>query len=47
MKGSAFHQWLISIGFTEQRELIRMYRGKNAYPGTPEKQFAILGPEFG
>jgi len=47
MKGSAFHQWLTSIGFTEQRELIRMYRGKNAYPGTPEKQFAILGPEFG
>lgn len=47
MKGSAFQQWLSSIGFTEQRELIRMYRGKNNYPGIPEKQFAILGPEFG
>ena len=40
-------QWLSSIGFIEQRPLIRMYRGSNAYPGIPEKQFAILGPEFG
>ena len=39
--------WLRSIGFTEQRPLIRMYRGSNAYPGRPDKQFAILGPEFG
>jgi hypothetical protein len=39
--------WLSSIGFTEQRPLIRMYRGSNASPGVPEKQFAILGPEFG
>lgn len=44
---SPFKQWLESIGFSEQRKLIRMYRGKNAYPGMPEKQFAILGPEFG
>jgi hypothetical protein len=40
-------QWLSSIGFTEQRELIRMYKGKNDFPGLPEKQFTILGPEFG
>jgi len=40
-------QWLSSIGFREQRPLLRMYRGTNAYPGIPEKQFAILGPEFG
>lgn len=39
--------WLSSIGFTEQRALIRMVRGTNAFPGVPEKQFAILGPEFG
>lgn len=39
--------WLSSIGFEEQRPLIRMYRGTNTYPGIPEKQFAILGPEFG
>ncbi|MES1218438.1 MAG: GNAT family N-acetyltransferase [Bacteroidota bacterium] len=40
-------QWLASIGFTEQRPFVRMYRGTNKYPGQPEKQFAILGPEFG
>ena len=40
-------QWLSSIGFKEQRPLIRMYRGTNAYPGIPGNQFAILGPEFG
>lgn len=40
-------EWLISIGFKEQRPLIRMYRGSNRFRGEPEKQFAILGPEFG
>lgn len=40
-------QWLTSLGFREQRPLLRMYRGTNSYPGKPEKQFAILGPEFG
>jgi predicted N-acetyltransferase YhbS len=39
--------WLTSLGFTEQRPLIRMYRGTNEWPGIPDKQFAILGPEFG
>ncbi|MGH9839224.1 MAG: GNAT family N-acetyltransferase [Blastocatellia bacterium] len=39
--------WLESIGFREQRPFIRMYRGENPYPGLPEKQFGILGPEFG
>jgi GNAT superfamily N-acetyltransferase len=47
MDNSPFQQWLMSLGFTEQRKLIRMYRGKNSYPGIPAKQFAILGPEFG
>lgn len=40
-------QWLSSIGFTEQRQFTRMYRGSNTWPGIPHKQFAILGPEFG
>ena len=40
-------KWLISAGFTEQRSLIRMYHGSNRFAGIPEKQFAILGPEFG
>ena len=39
--------WLGSIGFEEQRPFYRMYRGPNSFPGEPEKQFAILGPEFG
>lgn len=47
MDNSPFQQWLTSLGFIEQRKLIRMYLGKNAYPGIPSKQFAILGPEFG
>lgn len=40
-------RWLESIGFKEQRPFIRMFRGANRYPGSPENQFAILGPEFG
>lgn len=40
-------RFLSSIGFAPLRPLIRMYRGTNAYPGLPGKQFAILGPEFG
>ena len=43
----AWTKWLSSIGFTEQRPLIRMFRGDNNHRGCPEKQFAILGPEFG
>lgn len=34
-------------GFVAKRRLIRMSRGLNPSPGKPEKQFAILGPEFG
>jgi predicted GNAT family acetyltransferase len=40
-------RFVSSLGFNELRPLIRMYRGSNAFPGLPEKQFAILGPEFG
>lgn len=39
--------WLGSIGFEEQRPFYRMYRGPNRFPGKYEKQYAILGPEFG
>jgi len=39
--------WLADIGFTEQRPFIRMYRGTNAFDVATEKQYAILGPEFG
>lgn len=40
-------EWLREIGFTEQRNFIRMYRGTNRFSGVPENQFAIIGPEFG
>lgn len=40
-------QWLTAIGFAKQRPFYRMYRGTNRFPGKPENQFAILGPEFG
>jgi GNAT superfamily N-acetyltransferase len=39
--------WLESIGFREQRYLIRMFYRDNPYPSLPSKQFSILGPEFG
>ncbi|MEP7252337.1 MAG: GNAT family N-acetyltransferase [Ginsengibacter sp.] len=39
--------WLISIGFTEQRSFMRMCRGTNIYPDMIDKQFAIVGPESG
>ena len=39
--------WLEAHGFIEERILFRMYRGDHRYPGLPQHQFAILGPEFG
>lgn len=38
---------VLSMGFVLSRPFIRMYRGPNLYPGIPEKQFAIVGPELG
>jgi GNAT superfamily N-acetyltransferase len=34
-------------GFQLSRPLTRMYRGRNDFPGRPELQGAIMGPEFG
>lgn len=39
--------WLNACGFKEQRPFIRMFCGDATRPGIPQKQFAILGPEFG
>ncbi len=39
--------WLKEIGFTEQRNFMRMFRGTNRFSGVPGNQFAIIGPEFG
>ncbi len=38
---------LAEYGFEYARPLTRMYRGRNDFPGRPELQCAILGPEFG
>lgn len=40
-------EWLKEMGFSEQRNFIRMYLGTNRFKGVPENQFAIIGPEFG
>ena len=40
-------QWLISLGFREERLLIRMFYGSNAHPGKPETVYGITGPELG
>jgi len=39
--------YLTSLGFKVQRPLTRMYRGELKYPGIPERQYAIAGPEIG
>ncbi len=39
--------WLASIGFSKQRTFVRMYKNQNTFPGVPQKQFLICGPEFG
>jgi ribosomal protein S18 acetylase RimI-like enzyme len=40
-------RWLESLGFVEERPFVRMFRGSNAWPGIPGRQYAITGPEFG
>ncbi len=48
MKNSSWAMKLLrQRGFQFSRCLTRMYRGRNDFPGRPELQGAILGPEFG
>lgn len=44
---SSLVDWLSTIGFTQQRKFIRMYKNHNPYPGLVDRQFLICGPEFG
>lgn len=39
--------WLTAAGFVNQRHFVRMYLGRNPYPGIVSKQYLISGPEFG
>jgi GNAT superfamily N-acetyltransferase len=43
----SWRPWLQTVGFSELRTFTRMYKGNNRWPGIPENQYAILGPEFG
>lgn len=43
----SFTESLLSAGFVHQRYLTRMYKNNNAFPGFPQQQFLIAGPEFG
>lgn len=43
----AWRAWLEAIGFREQRPFTRMFYRANPFPGLPQNQFGILGPEFG
>ncbi len=40
-------EWLKFNGFENQRHLVRMFLHTNPFPGQPENQFLICGPEFG
>jgi GNAT superfamily N-acetyltransferase len=40
-------EWLKFTGFENQRHFVRMYLETNPFPGQPENQFLICGPEFG
>ena len=39
--------WLTSVGFSKQRHFTRMYKKENPFPGLPDRQYLICGPEFG
>ncbi|OGV54681.1 MAG: hypothetical protein A2017_19375 [Lentisphaerae bacterium GWF2_44_16] len=44
---SAFVESVKSLGFVQQRNFIRMYKGENSYTTVNEQYFAIAGPELG
>jgi GNAT superfamily N-acetyltransferase len=39
--------WLETLGFKEERRLLRMSRGVNPHPGRPGDMYAVAGPELG
>lgn len=39
--------WLEQRGFVEQRQFVRMYKGRNVFPEKADHLFAIAGPELG
>ena len=47
LHSTSWRKYLAGLGFAEERPFVRMFRGSNAHPGRPCRQFAIAGPEFG
>jgi GNAT superfamily N-acetyltransferase len=47
VRHGAFRTWLEGCGFVFQRPLTRMARGPNHWPGRPDQQWGVLGPEVG
>jgi len=39
--------WLVSLGFEDQRRFVRMYLNSNNRPGNLDNQYLISGPELG
>ena len=39
--------WLQTLGFTRQRDFVRMFKKENPLPGKLSMQYGICGPEFG
>ncbi len=44
---AAWRACLSRLGFVAERPFVRMFRGVHASTGSPDMQFAILGPEWG
>ncbi len=44
---ASWPRWLEQRGFTQERSLVRMYRGENRHAGRASGVYAIAGPEFG
>lgn len=47
LKNKQWFDLLISLGFIEERQFIRMYLKANPYPGNHKQVWAISGPELG
>jgi ribosomal protein S18 acetylase RimI-like enzyme len=46
LQHTAWIRHLISLGFREERRLLRMFLRGDHHPGDPSRQYAIAGPEF-
>ena len=47
MRKKEIIDWLVSLGFEDQRRFVRMYLNSNNRPGNLDNQYLISGPELG